>query len=95
MCEEIKKDPNKLLKNAARVSYIINLYNGPDGQLVSSMHVEGRSIEKPKDLFFHIKDSLAAEQAMQEAMARFMIDFYERPEVKQWIATRVLVSGDH
>jgi hypothetical protein len=95
MCEEIKKDPNKLLKNAARVSYIINLYNGPDGQLVSSMHVEGRSIEKPKDVFFHIKDSLAAEQAMQEAMARFMIDFYERPEVKQWIATRVLVSGDH
>jgi hypothetical protein len=90
----VKENP-KSPHIAASVSYVINLYNGPDGQLVSSMHVEGRSRESTKSLFSHIKDNPTAEHAMQEAMARFMIDFYERPEVKQWIATRVLVSGDH
>ena len=80
-------------KFAARVRYVINLYS-PDGHLVLSMRVEGFGTEKPKLCFADCKDSLAAEQAMQDAMAKFMIEFPEQPEVKQWLSTRVPVPGN-
>jgi hypothetical protein len=82
-------------KLSTNVSYFINLYD-PEGHLVVSMHVEGRSIEKPKLCFGEsCKDSIAAEQAMQDAMAKFMTDFQEQPEVKRWLSTRISVAGKH
>jgi len=41
--------------------------------------------EAAKNLSFvlRMQDSLAAEQAIQDAMARFMIEFQEQPEVKR------------
>ena len=60
---------------SAKVSYVIHLYNGPDRRLIASLQVEGRSSEKPELCFKECRDSLAAEQAMQDAMARFMIEF--------------------
>ncbi|MBP1749402.1 MAG: hypothetical protein H6Q52_1941, partial [Deltaproteobacteria bacterium] len=83
-------------KSTARVSYVINLYNSLDGHLVASMHVEGKSILlKPKVCFMSrdCDESLGAAQAIQDAIAMFMIDFYEQPEVKKWISSHVSASG--
>jgi hypothetical protein len=80
-------------KFTARVTYVINFYSR-DGLLVSSMRVEGLGTEKPR-LCFSCKDSLATEQAMQNAMAKFMIEFPKQPEVKQWLSTHVPVPGNH
>jgi hypothetical protein len=76
---------------SAKVSYVIHLYNGPDRHLVASLHVEGRSSEKPELCFKECRDSLAAEQAMQDAMARFITEFYEQPEVKRWLPASVVL----
>jgi hypothetical protein len=88
-------------KISANVSYIINLYD-PDGHLIVSMYVEGRGIEKPKLCFgdrcnsrFAAESSIAAEQAMQDAMAKFMVEFQEQPEVKQWLSSFVSPPGEH
>jgi hypothetical protein len=76
---------------SARISYVINLYSGPDRHLVASMRVEGRSAEKPELCFRDCRDSIAAEQAMQDAMARFITEFYEQPEVKRWLSASVVL----
>lgn len=84
-------------RSRAKVSYVINLYNTIDSRLVTSMHVEGQSILlKPKACFMlgGCNESLGVAQAIQDAMARFMIDFYEQPEVKQWILSHVSASGN-
>jgi hypothetical protein len=88
-------------KLSANVSYFINLYDS-EGHLVVSMNVEGRGIEKTIfDLGDLCKfgnscnDSIAAEQAMQDAMAKFMVDFQEQPEVKQWLSNCVSAPGEH
>jgi len=78
---------------SARVNYVIDLHD-PDGNLVISMPIEGRSKEKPKVCFGEgCKDSIVAEQAMQDAIAKFMINFGEQPDVKQWLSTRVSAPG--
>ena len=79
---------------SVKVSYVIHFYNGPDRHLVASLHVEGRSSEKPELCFNECRDSLAAEQAIQDAMARFMIEFQEQPEVKRWFSTRTATTGN-
>jgi hypothetical protein len=77
----------------AKVSYVIHLYNGPDRHLIASIHVEGRSREHPELCLKECRDSLAAEQAIQDSMARFIIDFYDQPEVKRWISTHSTTTG--
>jgi hypothetical protein len=79
---------------SARISYVINLYSGPDLHLVASMRVEGRSAEKPELCFRDCRDSIAAEQAMQDAMARFITEFYEQPEVKRWLSASVVLPSN-
>lgn len=75
----------------ARVVYSVNLY-GCDGRLVTSIESIGSSSEHPKVcLTKDCKDSLATEQAMQDAMAKFMIDFYDQPEVQQWLSSHIVV----
>jgi len=78
----------------AKVSYVIHLYNGPDRHLIASLRVEGRSSEQPELCFKECRDSLAAEQAMRDSMARFMIEFYEQPEVKRWVSTHSTMTGN-
>lgn len=75
----------------ARIRYVINLYGGPDRHLVASMRVEGRRAEKPELCFRGCRDSVAAEQAIQDAMARFITEFHEQPEVKRWLSARVVL----
>ena len=70
----------------ATVSYVINLYDSPEGRLVDSIRVDGRATVKPKLCFTNCKESLGTDLAMQEAMAKFMIKFYEHPEIKLWIS---------
>ncbi len=82
-------------KFSAIVRYLISLYDS-DGHLVTSMHLEGRGLEKPLlCLGDNCKDSRAAEQAMRDAIAKFMIDFQEQPEVKRWLLTRISAPGKH
>lgn len=78
----------------ADISYVINLYNGLDRKLVTSMHVKGWSIEKPRPCIFNCKHGAATEQAIQAAMANFIIEFYEQPDVKQWLLTHPSVHVD-
>jgi len=87
---------DKYLSNGkfiAKVRYVINLYDSLDGHLVASMHTEGQHTEKPRLCFLDCKDSFGAAEAIQDAMAKFMIDFYEQSEVKRWLLARV--SGNH
>jgi hypothetical protein len=79
-------------KFTASVCYVINLYSS-EGSLVASMRVEGLGIEKPKLCLVDCKDSLAAERAMQDAMARFMIEFSEQPQVREWLLARGAAGG--
>lgn len=79
---------------SAKVRYVIHLYDGPDRRLVASLPVEGRSSEKPELCFKECRDSLAVEQAIQDAMARFMIEFHEQPEVKRWLSARTTMTGN-
>jgi hypothetical protein len=88
-------DPS-FVKFRARVSYVINLYNSPDGSFVTSMHAEGQNTEKAYLVAAgDSKQRLAAEQAMRNAMAKFVIDFQEQPEVKRWRSTHTSVPGNH
>ncbi len=84
-------------KSKTRVSYLINLYDSLDGSLVTSMYIEGQStVLKPK-LCFMFKDcneSLGVAQAIQDAMAKFMIDFHEQSEVGRWLSAHLPASGD-
>lgn len=80
-------------KFIAKVRYVINLYDSLDGHLVASMHTEGQHSLKPKLCFLDCKDSFGAAEAIQDAMAKFVIDFYEQPEVQRWLLARV--SGSH
>lgn len=77
---------------SAKVNYVIHLYNGPDRHLVVSFHVGGQSRERPYLVVRNAGKTLA-EQAMRDAMARFMIEFQDNPEVKRWLSTRSAVTG--
>jgi len=77
----------------ATISYVINLYDSPEGRLVASIHVDGRATVKPKLCFTTCKASFGADLAMQEAMAKFMINFYEHPEIKLWILNHRSEAG--
>lgn len=77
---------------SSQVGYVINLYNSADGQLVASFRIQGRSSEKPELCLKECRDSIASEQAIQDAMARFMIEFEEQPDVKRWLSTRTASS---
>lgn len=78
----------------AKIRYIVNLYD-PGGHLISSLRITGSGFERPKACFTGCKDSYATEQAMQDAMANFMLKFCEQSEVKQWISTQSLLYGAH
>jgi len=67
------------VKYMSKVNYTINFYDGFDGHLVTSMLFEGWG--------FCLRSgySYAAEMAMQDAMAQFMIDFPENLEIKLWL----------
>jgi hypothetical protein len=77
----------------AQVNYVVNFYNGPDGKLVASLRVSGKGSEKLRFCLGGCKDSIASEQAMQDAMAMFMIDFQERQEVRQWLSSHAVMPG--
>jgi hypothetical protein len=79
----------------ARVSYVINLYDSPDGRLLSSIRVEGQGTEDPRLCLKDCKDSIAAEQAIQDAMAKFMTDFQKQPEVRAWLSSHASMPGYH
>ena len=81
---------NDLNHILAKIRYIVNLYD-PGGHLISSLRISGSGVEKPKACFRGCKDSYATEQALQDAMANFMLKFCEQPEVKQWISTRSIL----
>lgn len=87
------KDYFSTLKFTANVRYVIDLYNS-GGSSVASMRVEGLGIEKLKPCLVDCKESLAVERAMQDAMAKFMIEFNEQPEVKEWLSTRKAAGGN-
>jgi len=80
-------------KFIAKVRYVINLYDSPDGHLVASMHTEGQHSLKPRLCFLDCKDSFGAAEAIHDAMAQFIIDFFEQSEVKRWLSARM--SGNH
>ena len=92
---ECTKDYLSSGRLTARVSYIINLYDSPDGRLVTSMHVTGQATEKPRLCFKDCKDSIAAEKAIQNAMAVFMTDFQQQPEVRRWLSTHSAAPGNN
>jgi hypothetical protein len=79
-------------KMAAAVGYTIRVY-GPDGRPLTKILVKGLSIEKPKLCFRDCRDSLVTEKAIQDAMAKFMVEFPEQPAVRQWLSTAVKRSG--
>jgi len=70
----------------ANITYVIKLYSH-NGQFVTSMSIHGSGAVQPKPCFRNCRDSLVTEQAMQDAMAKFMIEFYEQQEVKPWFLT--------
>jgi len=73
-------------KFMAKVRYVIDLYDSLDGHLVASMPAEGEHIEKPK---LSLDPNFGAKGAIQGAMAKFILDFYHRSEVKAWVSTRM------
>jgi hypothetical protein len=78
-----------------RVSYTISLYS-KDGHLVTSMNFNGEGSEKYEVCFFvDCEKSLATEEAMLDAMAKFMIEFREQPEVKRWLSTLSAGQGNN
>jgi len=77
-------------KFMAKVQYVVNLYDSLDGHLVASIRAEGQHSEKPK---LSLDNNYGAAGAIQDAMAKFVIDFYEQPEVKRWLSVRM--SGNH
>lgn len=77
-------------KFMAKVQYVVNLYESLDGHLVASMRAEGQHSEKPK---LSLDNNYGAVGAIQDAMAKFIIDFYEQPEVQRWLSVRI--SGGH
>ena len=70
----------------AKVRYVINLYDSPDGHLVASMRAEGQDTEEPR---LSLKSSYGAKGAIQDAMAKFILDFYDRLEVKEWVSAHM------
>lgn len=76
----------------ASIVYSVNLYNS-DGHLVTSIKSIGTSVEHPELCFQNCKDSIVTEQAIRDGMAKFMIDFYERPEAQQWASSHTGVKG--
>jgi hypothetical protein len=79
-------------KYAAVIEYVVNLYE-PDGQLVKSFRVQGAGFETPRLCFRDCRDSFAADQAMLDAMAYFMVEFRKQPEINRWISHHN-TSGD-
>ncbi|MBP6941810.1 MAG: hypothetical protein KBB65_08560 [Syntrophorhabdaceae bacterium] len=79
-------------KFTASVRYVIDLYDS-GGSSVASMSVEGLGIEKPRFCLVDCKDSLAAERAMRDAMAKFMVEFNEQPQVREWLLARGAAGG--
>ena len=79
-------------KFTASISYIINLYSS-EGPLVASMRVEGLGTEKFKVCMVDCEDSLATKQAIKDAMAKFMIEFSEEPEVRKWLSAHKVAGG--
>lgn len=92
--EAICSVPNTIDHLLASIRYRVNLYD-PGGQLVASMQMAGSGYERPRVCFSNCKDSFAAEQAMQDAMAKFMLEFCDQPEVKHWMSTLGISCGDH
>ena len=76
----------------SRISYTVNLFD-PDGRLITSAGISGVGSEKPKPCFSGCKDSYATERAIRDAMADFMLRFFERPEVKEWLSKRNMPEG--
>ena len=80
-------------KYSTIVKYLINVYDSK-GHFVTSMHVEGRALKKPKIcLGQSCQDVYGTEQAMKDAIAKFLIDFQEQPEVKQRLLTGTSAPG--
>lgn len=77
----------------ARVVYLIALYDGVDGRLVATLPVVGRGLEKPKVCLRDCRDSVGTEQALRDAMAAFMVEFPEQPEVRQWLSRPAPAPG--
>jgi hypothetical protein len=73
------------------IAYSVNLYDS-NSQLVTSIKFRGLSFVNVKDFKFQ-DNSLGAERAIQDAMGKFMIDFYDLPEVQQWLSNHVVVPG--
>lgn len=86
------KDYFSTLKFTASVRYVIDLYSS-GGSSVASMRVEGLGIEKLKPCLVDCKESLAAERAMRDAMAKFMVEFSEQPQVREWLLARGAAGG--
>lgn len=77
----------------ATIVYLIKIYDS-DGHLVTSIKAMGTSTAKsPKPCFKDCRDS-PTEQAIQDAMAKFLIDFYDRAEIQQWLSNHVTVPGE-
>jgi hypothetical protein len=74
-------------KYFANVGYVISLYDA-DGRFLVSIPVNGTAIEKPKPCWKDCRDSPAAQTAIRDAAARFMVTFPERPEVREWLSRR-------
>ena len=91
--ESVCSKPNTLSHLLASIRYRVNLYD-PGGQLVASMQMEGFGYERPRVCFGNCKDSFATEQAIQDAMAKFMLEFCDQPEVKHWTSTLGISCGD-
>ena len=76
-------------KFMAKVRYVINLYDSLDGHLVASMPAEGQHTENPRLSKLSLDWNYGAKGAIQDAMAKFILDFYDRSEVKAWVSTRM------
>lgn len=91
--ECLRSRPDTRNRIVADIRYIVNLYDS-SGHMIESIRVAGSGFEILKLCFRDCRDSLATEQAMQDAMANFLLGFCEHPKVKQWSSTHGVLCGD-
>ena len=74
----------------AIVTYSITLYL-PDGQNLASWNVTGTGIAECRP--FRCIPGEEIEFALREAVAKFVISFYEQPEIKRWVQKNNINAG--